>query len=1588
MSRLFLSHSSANNVEAVALRDWLAAEGWDDVFLDLDPDRGITAGERWERALTAAASRCEAVLFVISRDWVKSRWCLKEFNLAHKLNKRLFGVLVEDIPLADLPQDLTGAWQVVDLASGHDHIMLNVVLPRTHDETHVTFSREGLTRLKNGLARAGLDPKFFAWPPEHDPHRPPYRGLKPLEAEDAGIFFGRDAPIVEALDTMRGLQEGAAPRLLVILGASGAGKSSFLRAGLLPRLGRDERNFLPLPVLRPESAAISGENGLVNVVASALAAYGIAKSRAAVRDAVNAGADRLRELFTELVDKVGAQLIADESRRPSIVLAIDQAEELFQGEGAQEGQMLLTLIRDLVADDQPPLIALFAIRSDSYDRLETAKPLEGMRQQTLPLLPMPRGAYQTVIEGPAARLRDTDHPLSIEPRLTQRLLEDIETGGGSDALPLLAFTLEQLYLDYGGSGTLRLADYEAFGGVRGAIEAAVKRALAAADNDPRIPRDRDIRLALLHRGLVPWLAGIDPETGSPRRRIARLADIPAEALPLIQLLVEQRLLSTDRVIVRDGDNERSEVTIEPAHEALLRQWSLLHGWLEEDFAALTTLEAVKRAARDWAANARHADWLNHSGTRLEDAEKVAVRDDLAGDLSSDARDYLRQCREQENSVQRARLERLEREHEEQERRLRDAQTLAAANRRAAQRTGIGLAIALVLAALAGWQWFEADRAAREEKIQRDRAEQILRLAINETDSIVTKISTQLIDLVGISRNGIRTILTVIESQFDDMTKASAGAPRLQLSRAKMLSAFVDVFVELGELPEAKRRAEECVDIMRPLAPDDSRDLEMVEGLGFCLERLAYSQFWQGDYADAAETYRKSIALRRRIVAANPQSTRAKRSLAHVLNYGAVSYDRAAAPEAAAPMVKESLAITSDLIVKDPADALSRREHVESLNFKAQVAQSFGLLDEALTAFEQSRDVAAELFAQDTGNATLRRFYSNLLGNAASALMAVGRDQEALALLQKALEIKRDLVKLDPENVVWQSELGFTLSWLGEAERRLQNTNEAVAHYREAADLNKKLLVLGPDNFVRQLRVIESLIGLARARGTMNDPDAMQSIDEAIRLMPNSALAHNIRGLFYAERSNLDRAVADYTEAVRLDPKLTMAYLNRGHAYSAKKDHGAAIADFTAAINLHPTFAFPYFFRGNSQFETKNYDAAIADFTKAIELNPGYVFAYNSRGYTYATKSDYDRAIIDYGEAISLNPKFLFAYVNRGNAFFNKRDQDSAIADYTAAIKLNPKYVDAYNGRGNAHFNKREYDEAVADYSEAVKLNPKYATAYNSRGNVYYAMRDYDHAISDYAAAIESSPQSPSAGIWYLNRGMALFNKGEYIRATTDCDEAIRRDPNNAGAYFWRAFSFFRMHASERAIGDYDHAIAINPKYFLAYVNRGVAYRANGEYDRAITDLSRAIEIDPKAGRPLYHRGSVYRATGDAATAAAEYAAAIKLDPKDAGAYSAQCWMQLVADDAKSALANCEQSLTLRSDDPYAYDGRGRARLKLDQVDGALSDFDAALKIEPKLASSLFGRGTAKLRKGDSDGGNADIAAAKAIRPNVVDEFAP
>jgi hypothetical protein len=136
-------------------------------------------------------------------------------------------------------------------------------------------------------------------------------------------------------------------------------------------------------------------------------------------------------------------------------------------------------------------------RSDNYERLQLAKELEGVHQETLSLPPMPKGSYAEVVKGPARRLEGSQRALEIEDALVDAVLADIEAGGAKDALPLLAFTLERLFLEYGGSGRLALSNYEALGRIKGSIEAAIERAFKVADADPAIPNDR------VARGVAP-----------------------------------------------------------------------------------------------------------------------------------------------------------------------------------------------------------------------------------------------------------------------------------------------------------------------------------------------------------------------------------------------------------------------------------------------------------------------------------------------------------------------------------------------------------------------------------------------------------------------------------------------------------------------------------------------------------------------------------------------------------------------------------------------------------------------------------------------------------------------------------------------------------------------------------------------------------------------------------------------------------------------------------------------------------------------------------------------------------------------------
>ena len=665
MSRIFISHSSANNAAALALASWLDAKGWSDYFLDIDDNRGIAPGERWMAALAGAVDRCEAVIFLVSPAWRDSKFCFAEFYQAKNLGKRIFGVIVAPIPLSQLPEQMTAEWQVCDLTDARDPVLFSVARLPFVPETAVSFPRAGLEALARGLQKAGLDASTFVWPPAGDPDRSPYPGLRALEEVDAAVFFGREASIVRAIDQMRLVRERDVEQIFVILGASGAGKSSFLRAGLLSRLRRDSDHFIVLPPIRPERAAISGSQGLLNSLKGALATAGQPMSPAQVR--AELAATGLAGVLRRIEP---AMQRADRSIEPTLIVPVDQAEELFGSDGQDEARHFLGYVerlrKHLSPTDSPVIdsrrlrvLFVLTIRSDSLPKLQAHAALQGLSPVLFSLPAMPVSEFKAVIEGPARRHSATVKPLVIAPQLTEQLVVDAQ---GADALPLLALTLEWLYREFTDAQGTRVGydEYQRLGGVRGVIGMAVERAFERPGSEPAIPAQRHEQERLLQQ-VFPYLATVDPDTGDWKRRVA-LRDVIRKKLPqadaLVSRLIEQRLLLADSR--RMGEGVELVEVVEVAHEALLRQWDTLERWLREFSAALSASETIRRAGNDWERGSRDEALLVHTAHRLEAAEALLSDQRLDGRFEAVDGEYLAACRQRDRRELQEREEQLRR----------------------------------------------------------------------------------------------------------------------------------------------------------------------------------------------------------------------------------------------------------------------------------------------------------------------------------------------------------------------------------------------------------------------------------------------------------------------------------------------------------------------------------------------------------------------------------------------------------------------------------------------------------------------------------------------------------------------------------------------------------------------------------------------------------------------------------------------------------------------------------------------------------------------------------------------------------------
>jgi WD40 repeat protein len=536
MARVFISHAGKDAEAAAEVHRWLVDDGHE-AFLDQNLSDGLLVGEEWEKRLRERLRWADAVVCVLTPAYLASVWCTAELTIAQSRGSRLLPVQAEP----GVRHPLLNSVQYVDM-------ILDAAAARAQ-------LAEALLRVD---AAGGA-----AWPD----NRSPFPGLRPLDTDEHSVFFGRAAEIERLATLLRSPAERADPAALLIVGPSGCGKSSLVRAGLLPVMAA-EPGWWTLPAILPGTQPITALARELAVSARHLSlGWTVTDVRRRLADGGLAG------VTDDLLLAVPGE------RRRHLLIVVDQFEELLSQTSPEERASFADLLREAVAG---PVQVAATLRPEFLDPLLASPELAGLATRTHTVRPLRSEALRAVIEGPADRAG-----IGIDAELVARLVAD--TGGG-EALPLLAYALEQLSTGVQREGRLVTSRYEELGGVQGALarqaDAALADALAAGGRS----REQVIRELLR-------LVTVD-EQGRPTRWRIRRDELPAQVLTELQPFIDRRLLTTDTE--RDPATDCDRVVLGIAHEAFLSAWPPLQEAITADATALRARRRVEQATQEWA----------------------------------------------------------------------------------------------------------------------------------------------------------------------------------------------------------------------------------------------------------------------------------------------------------------------------------------------------------------------------------------------------------------------------------------------------------------------------------------------------------------------------------------------------------------------------------------------------------------------------------------------------------------------------------------------------------------------------------------------------------------------------------------------------------------------------------------------------------------------------------------------------------------------------------------------------------------------------------------------------------------------------
>jgi WD40 repeat protein/energy-coupling factor transporter ATP-binding protein EcfA2 len=550
---VFLSHAGVDTVAAHRFAAQLRANGVR-VWLDKDD---LPPGDLWMAALERAIQESSAMVVYVGASGVQ-RWVDREVRLALELNTRdprafkVVPVFADAADLARLPPFL----------SQHQGVRA--------DDPHA------IRRLVEVLRGCGAPAVPTAYWATHSP----FRSLRSFEPEDAWLFFGRDTETTELLSTLE------QSRVQIVIGNSGSGKSSLVRAGVIPALLRGRFRVDGSPVEQWRIAIFRPGNDPFGQLADRLPRQLVPELPASERDEL---ITRWRETFPNGGDAVRSGLAALQIGESRTLLFADQFEELFTlvPEDAVRRRYIDALLNATAADGVHLIIG---VRADFYAQCLHHRPLQRFVQRNYSVLLMQPEQLREAVEKRLA-IAVTD----AAPGLVGAVIADVGTEPGN--LALLEHTLAQLWVPANGrytSARLTNERYEEIGRLKGAIGTHAQHVYAALDADLQ-PLVRKILLELVHLG---------EGAQDTRRRVQKAHLLTLDNADVVERVLNQ--LASERLIATSRENAESPYGfVEVSHEALIR---------ELRFARRLGVDA-----EDWASSPEGGGLLH--GARLPKAKE-------------------------------------------------------------------------------------------------------------------------------------------------------------------------------------------------------------------------------------------------------------------------------------------------------------------------------------------------------------------------------------------------------------------------------------------------------------------------------------------------------------------------------------------------------------------------------------------------------------------------------------------------------------------------------------------------------------------------------------------------------------------------------------------------------------------------------------------------------------------------------------------------------------------------------------------------------------------------------------------------------